>query len=233
MNKRGGIGLEVLLGGVILLALAVVTTASLAGKNPVGTFDETQARKIAENFCIKGGESMGAGSYNENSRTWWFDANLNSIKEGCNPACVVSEDTKTAEINWRCTGLVAPTGEITNFEQCAAAGNPVAESYPRQCRANGQVFVEIIQTSDAREEITKLFTAKYPKYAAGLAVVINAETATHARGNVSFEPGAPGGIFLAAKVDGKWQLVFDGNGSIPCSLSKYDFPEEMLADCAQ
>lgn len=34
---------------------------------------------------------------------------------------------------------------ITNFEECAAAGNPVMESYPRQCRAkDGRVFVEEI-----------------------------------------------------------------------------------------
>ncbi len=33
---------------------------------------------------------------------------------------------------------------ITNFEECIAAGNPAMESYPRQCMANGQTFVEII-----------------------------------------------------------------------------------------
>src|SRR3989344_2213113 len=32
---------------------------------------------------------------------------------------------------------------VTNFKECAAAGNPVMESYPRQCRsADGQLFVE-------------------------------------------------------------------------------------------
>lgn len=46
------------------------------------------------------------------------------------------------------------TGEVilvTNFEECVAAGNPVMESYPRQCRsADGQLFVEEIppQTSN-------------------------------------------------------------------------------------
>jgi len=34
---------------------------------------------------------------------------------------------------------------ITDFNSCAAAGNPVMESYPRQCRANGQTFVEVIK----------------------------------------------------------------------------------------
>ncbi len=67
---------------------------------------ETEARIIAEKSCIKGGEALGPGIYNGNSKTWWFDANLNATRNGCNPACVVSEETKTAEINWRCTGLL-------------------------------------------------------------------------------------------------------------------------------
>lgn len=37
-----------------------------------------------------------------------------------------------------------PAQRITNFEECAAAGNPVMESYPRQCRADGRLFVEEI-----------------------------------------------------------------------------------------
>lgn len=31
---------------------------------------------------------------------------------------------------------------ITNFQECVDAGNPVAESYPRTCTANGQTFTE-------------------------------------------------------------------------------------------
>lgn len=67
---------------------------------------ENEARQIAEQSCIKGEETLFTGSYNPHSRTWWFDASLNAVQAGCNPACVVSEATKTAEINWRCTGLV-------------------------------------------------------------------------------------------------------------------------------
>jgi len=36
--------------------------------------------------------------------------------------------------------------EITNFEECVSAGNPVMESYPRQCRnpISDRTFVEEI-----------------------------------------------------------------------------------------
>ena len=37
-----------------------------------------------------------------------------------------------------------PVRVITNFEECVAAGNPVMESYPRQCRVGNQNFTEYI-----------------------------------------------------------------------------------------
>ena len=63
------------------------------------------ALKIARNSeCTEEGDLTDTYFYNENTKTWWIDLDLE--KEGCNPACVVSEKTKTAEINWRCTGLI-------------------------------------------------------------------------------------------------------------------------------
>jgi hypothetical protein len=46
--------------------------------------------------------------YNENTKTWWIDLERmpELEKDGCNPACVVNEETKTAEVNWRCTGFI-------------------------------------------------------------------------------------------------------------------------------
>ncbi len=35
--------------------------------------------------------------------------------------------------------------EVTNFEECVAAGNPVMESYPRQCSHMGENFVEEVE----------------------------------------------------------------------------------------
>ncbi|MDP2671431.1 MAG: Gmad2 immunoglobulin-like domain-containing protein [bacterium] len=37
-----------------------------------------------------------------------------------------------------------PAAEISTFEQCAAAGMPVQESYPRRCMAEGKSFTEDI-----------------------------------------------------------------------------------------
>ncbi|MBI4708834.1 MAG: hypothetical protein HY764_01360 [Candidatus Portnoybacteria bacterium] len=157
------------------------------------------ARLIAANNkeCGIVGVLSGQYTYNENSKTWWFDIerNLELGDDGCNPACVVSDLTKTAEVNLRCTGLIEPS-------------------------------------EPAGEKIRQLFTQKYPTYAETLTVRIAQETASHVRGTIVFVDGEPGGIFLAAKIDGNWQIVHDGNGEIPCSLSSYGFPNDMLSDCA-
>jgi len=46
---------------------------------------------------------------NETTGTWWI--NLDVQKQGCSPACVINVETKEAEINWRCTGLLMPEVE--------------------------------------------------------------------------------------------------------------------------
>lgn len=102
---------------------------------------EPMARIIAEKTCIKGGESLAPGYYNEGTKTWWFDANLNAIKAGCNPACVVNTETKTAEINWRCNGLTPDNSrseiycqdEQRNSELCATIYQPVCATVEIQC----------------------------------------------------------------------------------------------------
>ncbi len=90
---------------------------------------EEEARVIAEANCIKGGEALGTGSYNPNSKTWWFDANLNATQPGCNPACVVWEETGLSEINWRCTGLILPE-ESAEVDSEAALREAFAVKYP-------------------------------------------------------------------------------------------------------
>lgn len=67
---------------------------------------EEEAVAIAQNSsCIEEGGLSDKIMYNEFTRTWWIDMDIE--KPGCAPACVVSEDSLTAEINWRCTGLLS------------------------------------------------------------------------------------------------------------------------------
>lgn len=74
-------------------------------------------------------------------------------------------------------GTLKATGTvISNFDQCAAAGYPVFDSYPRQCQVNGVTFTEVItavneNTNAATEETAgwktytnteKKFSLRYP-----------------------------------------------------------------------
>jgi hypothetical protein len=94
--------------GEVVVEAFVVRKHDTEPSAPYANLTETEARTIAKEMCVKGGEALSLGTYNPTSKTWWFDANLNATRPGCNPACVVSEETRQAEINWRCTGALLP-----------------------------------------------------------------------------------------------------------------------------
>jgi hypothetical protein len=48
------------------------------------------------------------------------------------------------------------TSEITNFEECVAAGNDVMKSYPRQCRSEEGLFVENIGNEMEKTDLIRL-----------------------------------------------------------------------------
>ena len=51
---------------------------------------------------------------------------------------------------------------IDSFEECVAAGNPVMESYPRQCRtSDGKHFVEVLETAGVFPE-AMIYTTNAP-----------------------------------------------------------------------
>jgi hypothetical protein len=82
----------------------------------------------------------------------------------------------------------APEKEIKNFSDCVAAGNPVMESYPRQCSVqNGGVFVEEIKTNNQINEDVILVT----KPSAGASVSSPVEIEGQARGFWFFEASFP------------------------------------------
>lgn len=114
----------IVIGGAMIY-YAGLASPRMADRNSANSIiSEEQAQAIAEATCIKGGGALkGGGTYNSNSKTWWFDANLNATREGCNPTCVVSAETKQAEINWRCTGAIPPASQASPGD----AGRPANE----------------------------------------------------------------------------------------------------------
>jgi len=81
----------------------MIETEQVSIIEPTLAMPDAQAIAIASSVCTDEGTIGSFESYNPNSGTWWFT--LEVERKDCSPACVVDDRTKTAEVNWRCTGL--------------------------------------------------------------------------------------------------------------------------------
>ncbi len=131
-----------------------VEDGRIVQQNETQSMSLSEALKIAGNSdCVKGGKLLDTNTYNSYTHTWWIDLDIK--KDGCAPACVVSEETLTAEINWRCTGLITPGNssveKIKNYADCVAAGYPIMKSNPSQCSVpGGETFTETIVSGEVK-----------------------------------------------------------------------------------
>jgi len=75
---------------------------------------------------------------------------------------------------------------VTNFEECMAAGNPVMESYPRQCRAGEKTFTENIGN-----ELEKIDLIKIDSPRPNAVVTSPLKISGQARGTWYFEASFP------------------------------------------
>ncbi|MDD3399734.1 MAG: Gmad2 immunoglobulin-like domain-containing protein [Candidatus Pacebacteria bacterium] len=87
--------------------------------------------------------------------------------------------------------------DINNFEECAEAGYPVMESYPRQCRVpEGETFTEDIGNEIEKSDLIRVNTPR-PNYSVASPLLIEGE----ARGYWFFEATFP-------------IKLLDGNGKV-------------------
>lgn len=118
-----------------------------------------------------------------------------------------------AVITWqfRDKGPKKVASTVNNFEDCARLGNPVMESYPRQCNFNGKNFVENIGNSLEKQDLIRL-TTPLPNETITSPLTIKGE----ARGNWFFEASFPvvvtdsDGLVIgqgAAHADGDWMTT--------------------------
>jgi len=113
-----------MVGAVLLLSALLVggcaTTAAQPTESPAGTQGEVcvdrnagarlsyeEAVEIARNSgCTEQGQLKETRLCNADTGTWWIDLDVD--QPGCQPACVVDLNERSAEINWRCTGALPP-----------------------------------------------------------------------------------------------------------------------------
>jgi len=79
--------------------------------------------------------------------------------------------------------------------------------------------------------IKAALVVKHGPDAESLNVMVSKIEGDYATGGASAQGG--GGMWLAAKVNGDWKLVWDGNGQINCSdLALYPvFPNDLVSEC--
>ena len=107
--------------------------------------------------------------------------------------------------------------------------SPVSTSTPRPPSPSPISTVK----GESDNELIKqaLFKKNNWKESDGITVTVSTNDGTYASGTASAQGG--GGYFFAAKVNGVWEIVADGNGVILCSsLTNYpSFPKTLIPEC--
>lgn len=73
------------------------------------SLEERAFEAAAHSSCLDYGNLTNVSYLNTGTNTYWID--MDTVREGCSPACVVHLDNMSAEVNWRCTGLIPGTGD--------------------------------------------------------------------------------------------------------------------------
>ncbi len=81
-----------------------------------------------------------------------------------------------------------------------------------------------------KDAVTRILIEKYNWDKNKVSVQVNKEIGDFATGSVGFGEEMGGGGWLARKIAGKWEVVWDGNGSVDCQKlrTEYKFPDEIL-----
>ncbi len=114
-----------------------------------------------------------------------------------------------------------PEGVSVVSTESSTIANPLATVIPLS-----------LEESDALiEAVRKGLIAEHGQQASGMTITVSEIQGEYARGTAG-ETG-DGGIWFAAKLNGTWTLVWDGNGIIDCdSVSPFpEFPTSMISQC--
>ncbi len=112
------------------------------------------------------------------------------------------------------SGVPVVTNETLSSPQAGNSATPVVDA-----------------TSDIIAAVKAGLVKEHGPDAASLNVTVSKIEGEYAQGGASGQGG--GGMWFAARLNGKWTLVWDGNGQIDCiSISPYPgFPKGMIPEC--
>ncbi|MFZ5500993.1 MAG: hypothetical protein ACOY58_03660, partial [Candidatus Micrarchaeota archaeon] len=121
--------------------------------------------------------------YNEDSDTWWFGMDVD--QPGCNPACVVFGNG-SAEVNWRCTGVIVYTVKSAN----SSLGEILVDN-------GGYTLYRFTPDTEGVSTCYDTCEADWPP------LILGGDT-------ISIPNGLPGEFGAIMRVDGSTQVTYDG-----------------------
>jgi hypothetical protein len=123
-----------------------------------------------------------------------------------------------------------PSPTITSIQTTEKPISPTIYISPE-----GTAHDEMSPTQNVESDLEKIkikMAERHDKTIETTNITIGKNTGTHASGGVKFEGEIGGGWFLAAKRDGEWVIVDDGNGTISCEvIEPWDFPVDLVEEC--
>jgi hypothetical protein len=123
------------------------------------------------------------------------------------------------------TGIPTPTQSMevapSNGTQSAVITTPAQTTVSGQPVDDSAALIAAIKAG---------LVAEHGPDASTMTITVGKIAGNFAEGGAAASAG--GGMWLAAKVNGTWHLVWDGNGSVLCSsVNPYNFPASMVQEC--
>ena len=102
--------------------------------------------------------------------------------------------------------------------------------------AVGVCAYSIMQANEREQAVIQAiaqdFAQKYNRPADTFIIDVTNNAGGFAKGLVRFTDEQGGGMWFAANTQKGWELVFDGNGIVPCDAAdKYAFPADIIPQC--
>jgi hypothetical protein len=89
---------------------------------------------------------------------------------------------------------------------------------------------QLVKTT--KDYMLEAFSNKYSRAKEDFKIEVLTETGNFAKGTVNINNEHSGGLWFAVKRSGGWNLVYEGNGIMPCDIADgNNLPVEMVPGC--
>ena len=157
---------------------------------------------------------------------YWFGKN--SMQNGAFVDVREVSDDETRE------GKEDASGEEDLTEESSAPAEESSVSSSAAADSSSTSAPSVPEESDESviETLKLLFAQKYEKRIDDIFVTISKREGDYLVGSVKFAGEDAGAHVLAAKVNGSWKIIFDGNGMWTCDIvDVVDFPSTLVPEC--